>query len=159
MYLPPPLDDTPFLECIGYSPISGYSSDGYKHKEEEGLLDCIVDEYPDFFPYSVLVMFWLWNCIDFTLWTTFHKLVSLACIISTTTLFCFIEQVVESYCTVKFSISILSGLFALSIILVHLLSPLLPTFNLVSLIPRRKPSLDPRQRIRLISIGKPRPRY
>ena len=60
---------------------------------------------------------------------TFHKLVSLACTIITTTLFCFIERVVEPYCTVEVSITILSGLLAPSIILVHLLSPLLPAFK------------------------------
>ena len=58
----------------------------------------------------------------------FHKFVSLICTIITTTLFYFIEQVVEPYCTVEVSIAILSGIFAPSIILVHLLSPLLPTF-------------------------------
>ena len=50
MYLPPFIDDNPSLECIGYSSISGYSSDGFKLNEEEGLLDCIVDGYPDFSP-------------------------------------------------------------------------------------------------------------
>ena len=68
IYLPPLPDDTPFYECISYSPILGYSSDGFKRKEEEGLLDYIVDGNLDFFPCSALFMFWLWNCIDYTLW-------------------------------------------------------------------------------------------
>lgn len=59
----------------------------------------------------------------------FHKFVSFVCNIITTTLFCFIERVLESYCTVDVSITIISGLFAPSIILVHFLSPLLPLFQ------------------------------
>ena len=59
----------------------------------------------------------------------FHKFVSLACTITTTIFFFFIEQVVEPYYTVEVSIAIISGLIALSIILVQLLSPLLPTFQ------------------------------
>ena len=122
-------DDKPSLEYIGYSSISGYSSDGFKLKEEEGLLDCIYDGYHDFFPGSFLLLLWLWNCIDFTLWMIFNKFVSLFCTITTTTLFCFIEQVIEPYCTAEVSIAIISGFFAPSILLVYLLSPLLPTFQ------------------------------
>ena len=57
-------DDKPSLEYISYSSISGYSSNGFKLKEEEGLLDCIYDGYHDFFPGSFLFLSWLWNCID-----------------------------------------------------------------------------------------------
>ena len=122
-------DDKPSLEYIGYSSISGYSSDGFKLKEEEGLLDCIYDGYHDFFPGSFLLLFWLWNCIDFTLWMILNKSISSVCTITSTALFCFIEQVIEPYCTTEVSISIISGFFAPSILLVHLLSPLLPTFQ------------------------------
>ena len=129
MYLPPFLDDTPALECIGYSPISGYSSDGFKRKEEEGLIGCIVDVYLYFFPCSILLILCLWNCIDYTLWMIFHKFVSFVYTIITTTLFYFIERVIEPYCTVEVSIVIISGLFAPSITLIHLVSPLLPSFQ------------------------------
>ena len=101
MYLPPFLNDNPASECIGYSPISGYSSDGFKRKEEEGLIGCIVDVYLYFFPCSILLILCLWNCIDYTLWMIFHKFVSFVYTIITTTLFYFIERVIEPYCTAK----------------------------------------------------------
>ena len=49
--------------------------------------------------------------IDFTLWMIFNKFVSFVCTITTTTLFCFIEQVIEPYCTTEVSIAIISGFF------------------------------------------------
>ena len=45
MYLPPLLDDTTPAEIIGYSLVSGYSYDSFKRREDEGLIDCIVDAY------------------------------------------------------------------------------------------------------------------
>ena len=60
---------------------------------------------------------------------TFHKFVSLVCTIITAILFWLIELVIEPYCIVQVYIAILSGLFVPSIILVHWVFPLLPSFQ------------------------------
>ena len=58
MYLPPSIDVHTY-PTLDYYPIYGYHSIGFKLQEEEGLLDCIVDGYSDFFPHIALLTFYM----------------------------------------------------------------------------------------------------
>jgi hypothetical protein len=76
-----------------------------------------------------LYSFWLWNCIDFTLWMTIRSIADYLCRITANCLFNIIENIIEPNISIEKTVEVMFWFITLPFIIMNLLLTILPSFH------------------------------